>query len=248
MDKRTYERAFWDLYRAAPPGPTYARLPALERVAPRSRDKAIRLIQNWVGLVRSTESYRPRSVRLQVWKKRQAEALAARVGYKTDEHGWHARGDHFQVTGLDYVPAREARGRPYLDLGGEGLGLVRVVRHRVYANSSRWYPRDVSSVFLVGRNEAGTYFGHPVPATITSVDEALDWIWGGKAKSILARQGDIAVVTGLGPKIPSLPEHHRIEGSFIIHPSHAPLPLPSTGQRIIVGRRAVAFASSATRD
>ena len=180
-----------------------------------------------------------------------AEKLAALAGQKTDEHAVWSSGDHLTVYGLDFVGPWESAKAPYFDMGGEGLGLVRVTRKRVYAKSSNYLPSYVSTNFLVGKNEAGTYFSHPVSLNCETVAEAVQWIWGGKAYQIIVRQGDIALIDGNGgPKMPKyLPNGHINNGNFITHDTHPSIPLPQNpGERIVVGRRAAERASEATRD
>lgn len=188
--------------------------------------------------------------RLQRWESASAAALAEKAGMTSDEHGsW--RGDHISVAGLSFIGHWESAGAPYWDMGGEGLGLVRVTRTREYAKSSNWRPSSVSTTFLVGKNEAGTYFSHPVSPNCTTVWEATEWIWSGKANNIIQRQGDIALISGNGgPKMPSnMPWGHKVQDDKIVHATHPDLPMPSKpGERIIVGRRTSDRATSATRD
>lgn len=177
--------------------------------------------------------------------------LAAKADLKSDEHSSWNRGDYLRVEGLDFVGHWESAKAPYWDMGGEGLGLVEVTRKRVYARSSKWGPSYVSTKFLVGRNEAGTYFSHPVSPKVDTVEEAVQWIWNGKAYQIIQRQGDIALIGGSGgPKMPKwMPTGHMIQGDIIVHETHPDLPMPQNpGERIIVGRRAAEKASEATRD
>jgi len=194
--------------------------------------------------------FRNHTSRLQNWKRKMAETLAKKAGANYDEHGY-ARGDYRTTYGLDYVGPWESAKAPYWDMGGEGLGLVRVDRTRVYAKNSKWRPSSVSTYFLVGRNEAGTYFSHPVGQNCRTVEDAVQWIWGGKAYHIIQRQGDIALIRGNGgPKMPPyLPWGHKIHGDRIVHAFHPDLPVPKNpGERIIVGRRAAERAIAATRD
>lgn len=193
--------------------------------------------------------WRSREERLYHWKMASALRLAERAGYASDAHGsFYNRGDHFRVKPLDFIPAHDSGSAPFLDTGGEGLALVLVARTRVYARSSRWSPSVAVATFLVGRNEAGTYFAHPVSGACTSVEEALAWMWDGKEMEIVARQGDIALVRGgRSGYTPELPDGHRVVGELIIHDSHPPLPQPGKGERIIVAKRANPF-SSGTRD
>ena len=187
--------------------------------------------------------------RLARWKKTSAEALAGMADLRSDEHGsW--RGNHLSVYGMDFVGHWESAAAPYWDMGGEGLGLVSCTRTRVYAGN-KWGNSSVSTTFLVGRNEAGTYFSHPVSPGCSTVEDALQWIWSGKAHQIIQRQGDVALIGGNGgPKMPSyLPRSHKVQGDIIVHDTHPDLPMPAEkGQRIIVGRRAAERASEATRD
>lgn len=183
-------------------------------------------------------------------KRRQALGLARMAGQFYDEHGYE-RGDYLQTSPIDYVHPKDARKAPYHDYGGAGLALVRISRKRVYAKSyqSRYGGAETSTHYLVGRNESGTFFAHPVPRNITTVAEACQWIWDGKANDIIRRQGDIALIRGSGPKLPSgIPRGHVITGTAIVHATHPPIPMPAKGERIIVARRAHITASDATRD
>lgn len=171
--------------------------------------------------------------------RRRAEWLAAQAAIYFDEHG-SSRGGYRRTVGLDYVPPTAARAVPYCDMGGKGLGLVGVTNTTVYAKSSKWRPSSATEHYLVGRNEAGTYFSHRVPAEIRTVREAISWIWSGREQDIIARQGDIALIGGNGgPKYPAnLPVGHRIEADGIHHDTHPTIRLPGKHERIIVGRRA----------
>lgn len=203
------------------------------------------------GLQDNRPPYRPHDVRYRAWKTRCALDLARKAGQYFDEHGsWgSSRGDYRVTTALDFIPPWESSPAPYCDMGGEGLGLIAVERTRYYAKRSSWRPSSVTTHYLVGRNEAGTYFAHPVPTHCATVRDAVQWIWNGMADRIIQRQGDIALIWGNGgPKLPELPWGHRIEGNFIVHETHPPLPLPGKGQRVIVARRAAERANAATRD
>ncbi len=191
------------------------------------------------------------NTRFDRWVRKSALDLASKANVKSDEHRSWDRGDHLTVSSLDFVPPWESAAAPYHDMGGEGLALVTVTRTRVYAKSSRYAPSEVSTTFLVGRNECGTYFSHPVSPNCTTVEEAVQWIWNGKAYNIISRQGDIALISGNGgPKMPKyLPSGHKVAGGFVLHETHPALPMPyKPGERIIVGRRAAERASEATRD
>jgi hypothetical protein len=176
-----------------------------------------------------------------------AKYLAAQVGMNLDEHGWD-RGDYFTTKYIDFVPAEAAKAAPFCDMGGRGLALIEVTRVRRYAKSSTFRSSTAVDQFLIGRNETGTFFAHAVPVSVGSVRLACQWIWSDNGHRIIQRQGDIALIEGAGPKVPSLPDGHRIEGGFIVHDQHPALPLPAKGQRVIVGRRAKTHASVDTRD
>lgn len=217
-----------------------------KRGAEEARDRFFAALENLYPK-RPLAAYRTHKQRLADWKAKSAEALADLAGAFHDEHGY-LPGDYLSTRGLDFVPPWESKAAPYCDGGGEGLGLVDITRTRVYAKSSKWRPSSVGTRFLVGRNEAGTYFSHPVSPNCSTVIEALQWIWNGRADRIIQRQGDVALIWGKGPKMPGLPSGHRIEGDCIVHETHPALPMPGKGQRIIVGRRAAERASEATRD
>jgi len=194
-----------------------------------------------------------KSSRRHTWGIKQGHALAERAGQNFDEHG-SSSGDYLSTGVVDYVsPWDGSAAAPYCDMGGEGLALIRITRTRVYAKSSKWFPARAFTLFLVGKNEAGTYFAHPVAKTCETVADAVQWIWGGRARDIIARQGDIALIGGNGgPKLPNdgLPRGHVIDeaAGIVRHSTHPDIPLPGKGQRIIVGRRAAVYASDATRD
>ncbi len=190
-----------------------------------------------------------REKRFEKWKRDKVVELANKV------FAGELQGDSsntYWYSAVDFVsPYHGSEKSPYFDMGGEGLGLIVVHREREYARSSGWAPSSAHTQYLVGRNEAGTYFSHPVPIHHETLKEALNWIWNGKAEQIIQRQGDIALIWGRGPKLPNnLPEGHTIneEKQHIEHESHAPLPLPGKGERVIVARRASDWVVDASRD
>lgn len=221
-----------------------------KRGAEDARDRFIAAINRYDAFRRDDRRYLTHTQRYANWVKRSAYSLGISAGVTPDEHGY-TRGDYLSLSGIDFIPAWQSAASPYFDMGGAGLGLIEITRKRVYAKSSHWRPSSVATRFLTGRNEAGTYFTHPVPASCSTVLEAIDWIWAGKADRIIQRQGDIALISGNGgPKMPSnLPHGHRVVDNRIEHDTHPTLPVPSNpGERIIVGRRAAERASEATRD
>ena len=195
----------------------------------------------------ATPGHLPHEHRLASWKVRSALSLAALAGEQYDEHGSRS-GDYLTTRGIDYISPRESAPAPYCDAGDAGLGLIEIERTRVYAGH-KWRPSSVATRYLVGRNEAGTYFSHPISPNCRTVLDAVQWIWNGQAERIIQRQGDVALIAGNGgPKLPPLPRGHKVDGDQIVHDTHSPLPCPGKGQRIIIGRRAAERASSATRD
>jgi hypothetical protein len=186
--------------------------------------------------------------RLNEWKKQSCFKLAKTAEQYFDEHGF-SRGDYLSTNCIDFIPPRESINKPFWDMGGEGLGLIEITRKRVYARSYRFGPGYASTKYFIGKNEAGTYFSHPVPNHCQTVRDAIHWIWEGKEDSIIARQGDIALIIGKGNKIPkNFPNGHEIVEKEIIHKTHPAIRFPEKGERIIVGRRAFARVSEATRD
>ena len=176
--------------------------------------------------------------------------LAKGASMYFDEHGSH-RGDYRNTTVLDVISARRAKAVPYCDSGHAGLALIEISRKRIYPRSSQWRQSTASNRFLCGRNESGTYFSHAVPNSIRTVESAVQWIWQGKAKQIIRRQGDIAVIRSVnGPKLPKLPSGHivRFGPGAIEHATHPPILLPQIKERVIVAKRAHAKAHAETRD
>jgi hypothetical protein len=186
-----------------------------------------------------------------VYAIRMAEAnrLVADAGQAYDDHGnwsWGEAGRLMHRTRVrHYLTDAEQMRRGYHDRGGRGMVLVAIEQMIGYSKSwMRKRPGSHStSVYLVGYNgeREKTYYAHAVSANCQTVDDAISWIWRGRVRHIVNRQGDIAVVAMPGQSEP-LPGGHRIEGDIITHPTHAPIPAPKPGQKIIVGRRAsVAF-------
>jgi hypothetical protein len=187
-------------------------------------------------------------LRKKQWIQDEGLKLAAKSGQRFDEHGYNS-GTYMNTSVLDFIPAREAKESPFFDMGGEGLAVVSVSRKTVYARSCTWRPSEASTHYLIGRNEAGTYFAHSVPKTCETVKQAVSWIWQGLEKSIICRQGDIALIKGNGPKnLNKLPAGHIVNGDYITHKTHPRIRLPRTGERIIIGRRAATLVSRNSRD
>lgn len=186
-------------------------------------------------------------------KTNKALGLARMANRFFDEHG-STSGDYRTTIAIDYVPPADAKSSPYFDMGNGGLGVIEVIRKRVYARSSKWFPSTVSEFFLVGRNEAGTFFAHRVSSSCSTVKEAIAWMWNGMESRIIARQGDVALIHGNGgPRYPpnGLPLGHRVSPWGILHKTHPTIPVPGKKQRIVVAKRAAQRgdgATSQTRD
>jgi hypothetical protein len=183
------------------------------------------------------------------WNTKKGLGISKKVDLYFDEHG-SGSGDYQNTYVEDYVSPWEGSDKaPYFDMGGEGLAVISVSRTRVYAGST-WRPSTNHTTYLIGKNEAGTYFAHPVHKDCNTVLEAVNWIWG--YKKIIARQGDIAVApTEKKKRKIKLPDGHRLfpKMGVIYHSTHPVLNLKKyPGCEIITGKRAVAQLGSATRD
>lgn len=130
---------------------------------------------------------------------------------KIDEHGSWDFGCEFD---------RKGRGEALnCDLYGisrdcHDNGLLLVVQIRQYRKQNKnWYPSIRKNYFLVGRNEDGAAFAHPVSANVVHAAIRADrdvclacqnWIFGGDYAA-MRRQGDIALV-----RLPRRPAAERI--------------------------------------
>lgn len=172
------------------------------------------------------------------------------VHLAADEHGGI---DNAYVSQIDWISAVEAQSAPYFVLPSAncGIGLVSAVSFTEYRGKFKGWASSCTEYFLVGRNEAGTFFAHRVTES-NSVEEAINWIWGGRAKQIVRRQGDISIIKGAGPKgLDKLPFGHTVQGDYIVHDTHPSMAIPGKGERIIIGRRAAQKGNgtfSQTRD
>ena len=181
------------------------------------------------------------------------EMCAKVTTLNVDEHGRGERwGDQLNVTINSFItPWWGSAKAPYFDMGGEGLALITLSRTREYskAYTRRYGYGHASTKYLVGKNEAGTYFCHSVSKECMNVLAAIDWIWDGHSDYLIQRQGDIALINGRGSKFPkNMPFGHVVGDDKITHATHPDLPLPGKGQRIIVGRRAAEYVGRNARD
>jgi len=215
-----------------------------------------RLLQRAVKLVSTPGKYvhKTQAERHSEWCNKQAKVLASKVStLNVDEHGVGTGFADVQLYVRSYIsPWHGSKFAPFFDMGGEGLALVSVVRTTTYSKSyMARYGRGstANTVYLVGKNEAGTYFAHAVHRDCKTIRQALNWIWGGHEDRITSRQGDIALIKGNGPKIPrNLPSGHVIDGKHIVHGQHPQIRFPGKGERIIVGRRAATAVGGNSRD
>ncbi len=229
-----------------------------------------RVYRRWLDRIRREASgridVRKRVARLwsavQRYEQREVEredCLYARIGYglalcaRQYFDDARSRDGVRDTTVIQAVPAWQSSRAPYHDHGRAGMALVGVTRRRYYGGRFRGRVSSATDYYIVGRNECGTYYAHPVSgAAVRSghcIEAVLSWMWSGHSRDIIQRQGDVALIRGRGPKMPErLPAGHHIEGGQIVHDSHAPLPLPGPGQRIIVARRANVRVSAPTRD
>ena len=205
----------------------------------------------WRGLRahHRAEKYQQKLTTARYWRSPEGRCKRLAAQADVDEHGT-VGSDTFSTRYLDYIPAREAKRPPYRDMGGEGMGLVAVSRDRKYSKSymsAYGHGSEATDHFLVGRNEAGTYYAHAVPKTCRTVWSAVQWIWRGHADHIVRRQGDIALIRGRGKS--TMPMSHELEGDGMIHhESHPAIPAPGPGQHIITARRAATHAVAETGD
>jgi hypothetical protein len=191
-----------------------------------------------------------------LWGIRRALSMCAKLNeLHVDEHGTgNFLGDELSAHVLEYRSWHEGSHKaPFCDMGGEGLALVKLCRTRYYskAYTSRYGTGSAYTVYLVGKNEAGTYFCHAVNKSCRTLRHAMDWIWSKHSTEIIQRQGDIALIKAPGPKIPkNLPSGHVVDkdAGVIKHATHPDLPLPKNGERIILGRRANTNVGRNARD
>lgn len=188
-----------------------------------------------------------------VWVHKYVCTMCSNVDtLRVDEHGFGEWNGSLSVYVRDFIaPWQGSAKSPYFDMGGEGLALITLSRTREYskAYTRRYGYGHASTRYLVGKNEAGTYFCHSVSKECNNVLGAIDWIWNGHSDKIVQRQGDIALIKGVGPKYPAgIPRGHVVGDDKITHATHPDLPLPGKGQRIIVGRRAAEYVGRNARD
>ena len=224
---------------------------------PTGKSKRAERIRDFMGRIVENNPTPRSTMTPQSWawvqKNRRGLGIARMAEMFFDEHG-STRGDYRRTVVVDYVSPQITKSHPYHDHGHAGMTLITVTRTRRYARSYSYGPSTTTEQYLCGRNEAGTWYSHRVPTTITSVRSAVTWMWSGMEGRIITRQGDIALISGNGgPRIPAsgLPAGHKIEGDEIRHETHPTIRIPGKHERVIVARRAAPRgdgAATQTRD
>ena len=176
-----------------------------------------------------------------------ARKLAFDLGLFNKDDPFPIRGRQTRVVGRCYLGPPDTEAAPYLDLGGVGLAVIDVETAEVAFYLGKWRPFVRTERYLIGRNETRTAFAHAVPARseTATITGALLWVWSGY--NPLRRQGDIAIVTAVGPKMPvQLPRQHHVDAAagVVRHATHPDLALPSPGERLIIGKRTTLGTSS----
>lgn len=159
-----------------------------------------------------TKKYRRRK------KKDDFKKLALETDLEERPGNGYDRGDYYYLRVLDFVYKKKDLEKYHAS--GDMLGVVNQTRQRVYAKSSKWSPSERKFRYLVGRNENGNAFAHPIPNHIKTLKKAIDWIWDGN--KIVDRQGDIAITPAPHLKNPPsaveddrrIIDSHRVEGEI----------------------------------
>lgn len=128
-------------------------------------------------------------------------SLIGRVGANDDEHGsWEfdaafdSKGRGSAINWDLYAYGNDVH-------SGAFLCIVQVRRYeKVHKN---WYPSIRKNYFLVGTNEDGTVFAHPLPSSVIryainhgrdAILAAQNWMFGTTDYSQIVRQGDVALL------------------------------------------------------
>jgi hypothetical protein len=203
---------------------------------------------------RKTETYRELRRNLDFFN------LAEEAGLEHDEHGGY-NGVRHNLSVIEFV-WRKKDLRKY-HATGNYLGLVNEERITRYAGSSRFPYSTRDHRFVVGTNENEIAFCHQVPNSISSLQDAINWIWRGY--KIEARQGDVGItssnlkhVRGKEDEIQIVDSHFvigeiytkhglHVRNGFIYHKKeqHPAIYVGPEWKKIIVGRRSTIGMSSA---
>lgn len=149
---------------------------------------------------------------------------------KVDEHGaWEFKAEF----------DRKGRGQAInWDLYGVGFDvhtgdMLAVIQVRQYTKQHKnWYPQIRKNYFLIGENEDGSAFAHPVSANVIHaavraerdvIEAVQNWIFGGTYAD-MQRHGDLAIIPmksrpagtkGQLRKVAVLEDSHRLEAAQI---------------------------------
>lgn len=198
--------------------------------------------------------------------KQAVEALVKAAGSRADEHGSWEFGTAFD---------RKGRGQALnWDLYGvgndvhQGTLLIVIQVRRYEKRHKNWMPSVRKNYFLVGTNEDGSAFAHPVPAQVVRaavnaerdvVIACQNWIFGGDYSRMI-RHGDLALVPlTKRPAAPAVPvsqmvleDSHQVTGTqfrqnghlyvqnpILVHiPGTHPTVMGQGWFRVVVGARA----------
>ena len=141
-----------------------------------------------------------------------AKKLALDLGLFGKDDPFPIRGRQTHIVGRCYLGPPDTEAAPYLDGGGRGLSVIDVETEALSFYQERWRLFVLTERYLVGQNEVGTAFAHAVPtrSETSTVAGALRWIWSGYCP--VHRQGDIAIVEAVGPRMPAqLPWGHQVD-------------------------------------
>ncbi len=166
---------------------------------------------------------------------------AVATGRYVDEHGAWEFGAAF-----DSKRRGEAVNWDLYGLGRDihDGGQLAVVQVRQYRKQyAKWWPSIRKNYYLIGRNEDGAAFAHPVEAAVVRaaitkgrdpVKAVQDWQWQSDY-SCVTRQGDIALV----PRKSRPPRAEPLYGPVVIEGSHLLL----ADETVTDGRRTFARAA-----
>jgi hypothetical protein len=122
---------------------------------------------------------------------KKVQEFAQSTAVDQDHHGIYQSGDDVYISVIEAVNTKKDLKKYHAS--GELLALVKVSRERTY---SKQYTRQFgkgrrSDKYLIGQNETGTRFAHPVSDSCETLEQAINWIWDNN--KIIARHGDIAI-------------------------------------------------------
>jgi len=151
---------------------------------------------------------RNHELRREKWLKGCGMVLAQRARCYWDEHG-SLSGEYRVTRVIECIPHGRRSSPPLLRHGRRGVGVDRGPEEDRLRQVLKVVPHDRRVKVPRGRNEAGTYFSHPVHRDVCTVREAIRWMWGGREHH--PATGDIALIVGNGPKLTGLPDRHVVD-------------------------------------